>query len=154
MKKYPKFEYIPVNKQGLSKSMWDHWGELIPIALCSDCRRRMARDPTRNLDGTPLPEDAFLFEEEKQPVCDPCIHAAEEADVLDLLERKLGLGERDRDALRSFIETIFTDPQKILQVRDLDNRVRNLEKQANVLWIVLGVIVALLAIVATMAVAL
>jgi type IV secretory pathway component VirB8 len=69
--------------------------------------------------------------------------------MLLVLEDKLGLAELHRDALDSFIETIFTDPQKILQVQDLDNRVRNLEKQTNRLWIAVGIAGGLLAVLIT-----
>lgn len=102
----------------------------------------MAEDPTRELDGSPIPEEAFPFREDMLPVCYSCIDAAENAEVVSVLESKLGLGERDRDALRSFIETVFTDPQKILQVKDLDNRVRSLERQNNIMWGIVGVLVA------------
>jgi nucleoside-triphosphatase THEP1 len=60
------------------------------------------------------------------------------ADMVQIIDETLGLGETDRRAIRSFIETIFTDPKKILQVRDLDNRVRYLEKQNNIMWTVIG----------------
>jgi hypothetical protein len=63
--------------------------------------------------------------------------------MLLVLEDKLGLAELQRDALKSFIETVFTDPQKILQVQDLDNRVRSLEKQTNRLWIAGGLLAVL-----------
>ena len=66
--------------------------------------------------------------------------------MLLVFEDKLGLAELHRDALESFIETIFTDPQKILQVQDLDNRVRSLEKQTNRLWIAVGIAGGLLAV--------
>jgi hypothetical protein len=62
----------------------------------------------------------------------------------------LGLGETDRRAIKAFIETIFTDPKKILQVQDLDNRVRSLETQNNIMWGVIGgTIITLLALVVT-----
>ena len=68
-----------------------------------------------------------------------------EADLLYVLEDKLGFAEKHRDALKLFIETIFTDPQKILQMQDLNNRVRELEKQTDRLWTVyVGAILALL----------
>lgn len=66
-----------------------------------------------------------------------------EADILDTLERKLGLTEKDRDALREFIQTVFTDPKKILKVQELDNRVAGLEKQISNLWTAVAVSVAL-----------
>jgi hypothetical protein len=73
--------------------------------------------------------------------------------MLLVLEDKLGLAKLHRDALKSFIETIFTDPQKILQVQDLDNRVLSLEKQANRLWIAVGIARGLLALLITSVVA-
>jgi len=48
--------------------------------------------------------------------------------MLDFLERKLGLSEKDRNALKTFIETIFTDPEKILKLERLNSRVENLER--------------------------
>jgi len=102
----------------------------------------MAEDPTRDVDGQPIPEEAILFEELREPVCDTCIEANRDAEIVAILEGKLGLSEKDRDALRSFIETVFTDPAKILQVKDLDNRVRSLERQNNIMWGLVGVLVA------------
>ena len=72
-----------------------------------------------------------------------------EEEMLLVLESKLGLAERDRDALRSFIETVFTDPKKILQVQDLDNRVRELEKQNGRFWTAVQLAYGLLAVLIT-----
>ena len=96
-------------------------------------------------------------EDDLEVVCDDCQSAAlSEAlqeEMLFVLEEKLGLAEVHRDALKSFIETIFTDPQKILRVQDLDNRVRELEKQTNRLWIAMGIAGGLLAVLITSVVA-
>jgi len=89
-------------------------------------------------------------EENLEVVCDDCgaeaLNKALEEQMLLVLEDKLGLAERHRDALRSFIETIFTDPQKILQMEDLNNRVSDLEKQTGRLWVALGIAAGLVAI--------
>jgi hypothetical protein len=126
------------------------------LTSCVRCGR-ITSDPTLDSLGIPMPDHYFSSEEEKQPVCQYCqeeeFDQAVEEDLLAFVERNLGLEERHRDALRSFIETIFTDPKKILQVRDLEIRVRSLERQNTILWVVIGVIVALLAIVATIALA-
>jgi hypothetical protein len=87
--------------------------------------------------------------EDDEVVCEDCLRKdlgeALEADLLYVLEDKLGLAEKHRDALKLFIETIFTNPQKILQMQDLNNRVCELEKQTDRLWTVyVGAILALL----------
>jgi hypothetical protein len=69
--------------------------------------------------------------------------------MLLVLESKLGLAEWDRDALRSFIETVFTDLKKILQVQDLDNRMRELEKQNGRSWTAVQLAYGLLAVLIT-----
>lgn len=53
------------------------------------------------------------------------------------------MSEKDRGALRSFIETVFTDPKKILKVQELDNRVEGLEKQRTFLLWVIGACITL-----------
>jgi hypothetical protein len=109
------------------------------VAPCVRCGR-YTEDPNRDSWGLPRREDP---EDDLEVVCDDCQRAAlseaPEEEILLVLEDKLGLAEPHRDALRSFIETIFTDPQKILLVQDLDNRVRSLEKQTHRLWIALGI---------------
>lgn len=81
-------------------------------------------------------------EDDLEVVCDDrqsaTLSEALEEEMLLVLENKLGLAELHRDALKSFIETIFTDPQKILQVQYVHNRVLSLEKQTNRLWIAGG----------------
>jgi hypothetical protein len=115
-------------------------GEQIPIALCVRCEQRYTDDPNKDAYGIPIHDDP---EDDLEIVCRECQSAALSA---ALEGEMLGLAERDRDALRSFIETVFTDPKKILQVQDLDNRVRELEKQNERYWTLLQIAYGLLAV--------
>jgi hypothetical protein len=144
----PELEYVEVESWWLDQvraNLDDWWGDQTPIAACVRCGR-YTEDLNRDAVGEPMHQDP---EDEHEAVCEDCLRKglgeALEADFLFLIESKLGLEERHRDALRSFIETIFTDPQKILQVKDLDNRVRHLESQTKLLWTVyVGAILVLL----------
>jgi hypothetical protein len=156
-----RFEYLKIKPPGFGV-LDDEWrmiadpsgggGRLADRTTLASCVRcgRLMEDPTRDVFGQPMPEHLFDSEEEKDAVCSDCLGKAVgealEEDLLLLLEDKLGLAERHREALKSFIETIFTDPQKILQVKDLDNRVRELEKQNGRLWLALGIEGGLLAV--------
>jgi hypothetical protein len=142
---------------GIADSTGRYTSERTPIVPCANNCGRWAVDLRRDDFGNPIPEHTYhnVGGSAVRSICEWC--EAErgeqelEEDVLELLERKLGLAERHRDALRSFIETIFTDPQKILQVQDLDNRVRSLQTQVNVLWgAVLGAIITLFVLVVTL----
>jgi hypothetical protein len=139
----PEPEYVEVDTMRVSRmrsNLNDWWGDQIPIAICVRCKRRYTDDPNRDSVGEPMHEDP---EDDLEVVCDDCreiaFGAALREDVVEILDETLGLGEVDRNAIRAFIETIFTDPKKILQVQDLDNRVRELEKQNNRLWIAVGI---------------
>jgi hypothetical protein len=159
----PELRYVEVEDQARLASMrvqssnW--WGVQIPIALCVRCEMRYTEDPNKDAYGIPIHD---YPEDDLEVVCRDCQSAALsetlEEEMLRVLESKLGLAERDRDALRSFIETVFTDPKKILQVKDLDNRVRELEKHNGRLWAALGIegglLAALLAAVVAIALAL
>jgi hypothetical protein len=153
------FEYLKLNHrhlQGVERSTeWvmfvdPRGGGLLSaqttLAPCVRCGRYM-EDPNRDSWGLPMHEDK---EDDLEVVCDDCQSAALsealEEEMLLVLGGKLGLAELHRDALKSFIETIFTNPQKILQVQDLDNRVLSLEKQTNRLWIAVGIAGGLLAV--------
>ena len=147
----PELEYVNLlahlellYQMGSDPNNW--WGNQTPIATCVRCGRHYTEDPNRNAIGEPLHQDPG---DDHEAVCEDCLRKglgeALEADLLYLLEDKLGLAEKHRDALKLFIETIFTDPQKILQMQDLNNRVRELEKQTDRLWTVyVGAILALL----------
>jgi hypothetical protein len=126
-----------------------------PVGLCANCGG-LAKDHTRDSWGLQKPEYYFFSEEEKELVCQRCLDEEERGETetagLELVERKLGLSEKDRDALKSFIETVFSDPKKILKMQELENRVSGLERQIIALWIALGVVGALLSIVAAIAI--
>ena len=119
------------------------------VAPCVRCGRYM-EDPNRDSWGLPVYENP---EDDLEVVCDDCQSAALsealEEEMLLVLEDKLGLAELQRDALKSFIEALFTDPQKLLLAQDLDNRVRSLEKQIHRLWIALGIAGGLLTVLIT-----
>lgn len=162
-----EFEYIRLDPPVCWDMSWclergiipDHWGGKTFIALCRKCEERHAEDPAVDALGHPMPNHLFTSEEDKRPVCWDCREAAFgeafEHDIIAVLEEKLGLAEKHREALRSFIETIFTDPKKIVQLADLDNRVKGLERQNTIMWAVIGgLVIALLAVVVALVVAL
>lgn len=146
MVNYPKLEYIEIDDDDRPP---DHrFNYLTPIILCNDCGERFATDPGRGSTGRPTHRDPWL--EELNPLfssCERCVRErfseAFEQDVLGTIERKLGLTEKDRDALRDFIQTVFTDPKKILKVQELENRVEGLEKQRTFLLWVIGACITL-----------
>ena len=153
----PKLRYVEVDPRQLGRlrsNLNNRWGDQIPVALCVRCELRYTEDPNRDGWGLRIHEDP---EDDLEIVCDDCRSAALsealEEEMLLVLESKLGLAERHRDALKSFIETIFTDPQKILQVQDLDNRVRELEKQNGRFWTAVQIAYGLLAVLITSVVA-
>ncbi len=162
-----QFEYIEVDLQGLrNRTSYDsRWGDFDYIKPCVRCGR-YTEDPTTDLYGNPLPDHHFYSEEDKLAVCIRCLKedfgAALKEDTLQLLDETLGLAETDRGAIKAFIETIFTDPKKILKVQDLDNRVVGLErqigsveKQISLMWTVIGgLVIVLLGVVVTLVVAL
>jgi hypothetical protein len=151
----PELRYVEVDPARLDRlrsNLNNWWGDQIPIALCVRCGLRYTEDSNRDPAGEPIHEDP---EDDLDVVCDECRSAALsealQGEMLLVLEEKLGLAERHREARKSFIETIFTDPKKILQVQDLDNRVRSLQTQVNVLWAVVGgAIITLFVLVVTM----
>ena len=145
-----RLEYVDVEPRSLARlrANWDDWwGDQTPIALCIRCGLRYTEDPNRDAVGNPMHQNP---EDDHEPRCNDCAEEAFaeafEKDLLDFFEDKLGLAEKHRDALKLFIETIFTDPQKILQMEDLNKRVSDLEKQIGRLWVALGIAAGLVAI--------
>lgn len=144
-----EFEYIEIDDDRPPELYFNY---LTPIILCKRCEERYTEDHERGGTGRPVIRSPWEEEEENPyfSFCEQCIGEsfgeAFEHDVLSTIEKKLGLTEKDRDALKGFIQTIFTDPKKILKVQELDNRVAGLEKQVSSLWTALAVSVALIAI--------
>ncbi len=152
------FEYLDIDLQGVNQATGErsanYFGLLTPVEPCARCGRPV-EDLTRTDQGQQVEENVLDHDTfGHEPLCDSCIaddrEAEFEEEVIELLEGKLGLAEKHRDALRSFIETLFTDPQKILQVKDLDNRVNSLERQNNIMWGIVGVLVAAVIALATL----
>ena len=71
-------------------------------------------------------------EESEPPKCDECSREtfgeAFEADTLDTLERKLGLGEEDKETLQA-IKTLVENPDRIYMVVKVQDRVDELERR-------------------------
>jgi hypothetical protein len=123
----PELRYVEVEDQARLASMrfessnW--WGVQIPIALCVRCATRRTR--TRTLMESP-------YTITRRMILRSC--------AATVIAQRLA---------RSFIETVFTDPKKILQVQDLDNRVRELEKQNGRFWTAVQLAYGLLAVLIT-----
>jgi hypothetical protein len=147
-------EHIEVDPSRMARMRSDlnWWGNQTPITICVRCGQRYTEDLNRDAAGEPMHESP---EDDLEAVCRVCrvesFAGALRADMVHIIDETLGLGETDRRAIKAFIETVFTDPEKILQVQDLDNRVRYLEKQYNTMWtVIVGAIIALLIAVVTL----
>lgn len=106
-------------------------GEQTPIALCSRCQKRYTGDPNKDVYGQNL-LDHEQPEGPREPVCDLCfnkeIEAALDAQTLALLERKLGLNEGNYAALNAVLRLV-EDPDKLVQIMQVHNRVDELERR-------------------------
>lgn len=136
----PEFEYIEIRKSSIPAE-WDPGANSVLLTRCRRCGR-FTEDRTVDIYGRPKP-DYMLSEDARNPLCRHCVKEdlgrALEEEIVTTLERKLGLAERHRDALRAFIETIFTDPKKILKLEQLSNRVSGLEKDLSIWKWVAGI---------------
>jgi hypothetical protein len=141
----PKLEYVEVDRRRLPYG----WGDQIPITHCIRCGCYMD-DPTRDALGEPMPDHFFGSEEDREAVCTNCrlsdLGATLHEEIVEIIDETLGGGEVDPKAIRGFIETVFTDPKKILKVQELENRVSGLERQNTALWVAFTAVLALLAI--------
>lgn len=109
------------------------WDEdiLVPIVPCPRCGQRFVEDPNRDGLGNPIALEPG--EEEREPSkCDECMeevfYEALEADVLHMLEHRLGLTEENKktfQALGSFIE----NPDRLVMVASVQDRVDELERR-------------------------
>ena len=135
-----EFEYIEVD-DSLIPEEWDPGANSTLIVPCVRCGR-LTEDRAVGIYGDPMP-DHMLDESDRNPLCEHCQeekfgHALEE-DLLDFLESRLGLAEKHRDALKAFIETIFTDPAKIMKLERLNDRVAGLERELGIWKWVAGI---------------
>jgi hypothetical protein len=126
-----RLEYVETGLEEIRfrpESLRTHWGELTPITTCVRCDRYMD-DPNRDIAGERIHEDP---EEDREAVCFDCraeaFESALEADVLYLLEHRLGLSEENKktfQALGSFIE----NPDRLIMVAQAHDRVDELERR-------------------------
>jgi hypothetical protein len=130
VERVPELEYIELESRP---------GDLLesqtPIILCSQCGESYAEDETRDSQGRKRSEESLSADPPSPPKCWGCVldGLSEDyrADMLAMLEEKLGLAEKHRDALKLFIETTFTDPEKILKLERINNRVESLEREVS-----------------------
>lgn len=149
------FEYVEVDQGPLRRlrlNLRNNWGKQTPIANCARCGR-YTNDSNRDIAGGRLHENP---DDDHEVVCQECAWSAyadaRKRSIEHLIDARLDLGEEDRRALKKVVELVVTQPDKVLELKDLGNRVRGLERQTVALWVALGVAIALLAIVGTVAV--
>jgi hypothetical protein len=103
-----------------------------PIAPCVRCGN-IADDPTRDAFEFPLADHDFASEEEKHPVCFSCreeeARQVAEAEILALLDKRLGLNEESRSALETLLDIAVHNPDKVLRLERLHDRVDGLERR-------------------------
>jgi hypothetical protein len=135
-----EFKFVEIDQSSIPTD-WEPGANSVLLTRCRRCGR-FTEDMTVDIYGGPMP-DHMLSEDDRNPLCQHCMKEdlgrALEDDTLATLERKLGLAERHRDALRAFIEMIFTDPEKILKLERLSNRVSGLEKDLSIWKWVAGI---------------
>jgi hypothetical protein len=104
---------------------------LTPIVPGPRCGQRFVVDPNRDGRGNPMLLEPGE-EESEPPKCDKCSREtfgeAFDADTLDTLERKLGLGEEDKETLQA-INTLVENPDRIYMVVKVQDRVDELERR-------------------------
>jgi hypothetical protein len=145
----PEPEYVEVDTMRVSRmrsNLNNWWGDQIPIAICVRCKRRYTEDPNRDSVGEPMHEDP---EDDLEVVCNDCLEQAFtdslKKGIEEVIDERLDLSENDRMSLKKVVELVVTEPEKVLELKDLGNKVRDLEKQTNRLWMVyVGAILALL----------
>lgn len=87
-----------------------------------------AVDQMRDLDGSALPDEALLFEEDRRILCDLCIEDDNDAELLALLEERIGLSEKNKRTLQEIVG-IAENKDRILMVVHLHDRVNELERR-------------------------
>jgi hypothetical protein len=145
----PEPEYVEVDTMRVSRmrsNLNNWWGDQIPIAICVRCKRRYTEDPNRDSVGEPMHEDP---EDDLEVVCNDCLERAFtdslKRGIEEVIDERLDLSEKDRTSLKKVVELVVTEPEKVLELKDLGNKVRELEKQTNLLWMVyVGAILVLL----------
>jgi hypothetical protein len=145
----PEPEYVEVDTMRVSRmrsNLNNWWGNQTPIAVCVRCGLRYTEDPNRDPAGEPMHEDP---EDDLEVVCNDCLERAFtdslKKGIEEVIDERLDLSENDRTSLKKVVELVVTEPEKVLELKDLGNKVRELEKQTNLLWMVyVSAILALL----------
>ncbi len=152
----PELEYVDVESRWLARlraNIDDWWGDQTSIASCVRCGRYM-EDPNRDSAGDPMHQDP---EDDREAVCLDCLEKALidgfKRDMEGVIDERLDLSDKDRTTLKKVVELVVTEPDKVLELKDLGNQVRELEKQNGRLWLALGIEGGLLAVLLTSVVA-
>jgi hypothetical protein len=152
----PELRYVEVDPERLSRmrgNLSNWWGDQTAIATCVRCGR-YTDDPNRDSAGVPMHEDS---EDDHEPVCSDCLERAVtdslKSGMEEVIDERLDLSDENRATLKKVVEMAVTDPEGFLELKDLGNRVRSLEKQNGRLWVTLGIEGGLVAVLLTSVVA-
>ena len=142
----PELEYVAVEWWWLARlrANWDdRWGDQTPIALCARCGRRYAEDLNKDAFGEPMPQEDP--EDEYEDVCCECLERDFTESLKEIIDERVDLSDWDRASLKRVVELVVHEPEKVLALKDLGDKVRDLEKQTERLWkVYVGAIIALL----------
>ena len=143
--KVPELEYVAVEWWWLARlrANWDdRWGDQTPIALCARCGR-YTEDLNKDAFGEPMPQEDP--EDVYEDVCCECLERESTESLKEIIDERVDLGDRDRASLKRVVDLVVHEPHKVLALKDLGDKVRDLEKQTERLWTVyVGAIIALL----------
>ncbi len=85
-------------------------------------------------------------EDDREAVCFDCLWTAytdaRKGAIEGIIDERLDLSEKDRESLKKVVELVITEPDKVLELKDVGNRTSSLERQINVMWGIVGVLVA------------
>jgi hypothetical protein len=147
----PELRYVEVDPERLSRMRYDSsnwWGFETDIASCVRCGR-YTYDQTRDHYVDPM-FDGLFEEDVLEVVCDDCREQERtdrfRRDIENVIDERLDLSEEDRTSLKKVVELVVTEPDKVLALKDLGNKVRELEKQTGRLWTALAIEGGLLAV--------
>jgi hypothetical protein len=144
----PELEYVAVESWWLDRlrSHWDGWwGEETPIDTCVRCVRcgRYTEDFNRDGFGDPVHRDPA---DDRENVCSDCAGTAFIEGLKATIDEQIDFSDEDRAALKKVVELVVHEPDKVLELKDLGNKVRGLEKQNNFFRWVLGIEGGLIAV--------
>ena len=136
--KVPELEYVAVESWWLDRlrANWDdRWGDQTPIANCVRCGR-YTEDLNKDAFGEPMHQDP---EDDYENVCSDCLLRDFTESLNEIIDERVDMGSGDRAALKKVVELVVHEPEKVLELKDLGNTVRELEKQNSFFRWVLGI---------------